>query len=71
MSKKTWFKCPVCLMGYSQSLRSDGSKCGDTSSGQTEPCVGRLIPQDEFERADWLCSVYFKHKDPRHIRYAT
>ncbi len=47
-----WYICPICLTGYSLIVRS-GSRCGDLAQGQKEPCVGRVIPKEEFDRAEW------------------
>jgi hypothetical protein len=65
----TWLVCPVCLVNYTEGFfeRYAGSRCGDLSKGQKEPCVGRLIPADDFERADWILpsEVSDESQDPR------
>jgi hypothetical protein len=38
---------------WGESLRRDGEKCNDCRL-DLEPCVGRLIPADEFARAAWI-----------------
>jgi hypothetical protein len=45
--------CPICLTWYSAAWRTPGTRCDDLSQGQERPCVGRVIPAGEFERAEW------------------
>ena len=52
--------CPVCQMTYQRYPLSDcpkwwklGGKCGDLSNGQHRPCVGRLMPLEDWIRAEW------------------
>lgn len=45
--------CPICLTMYSGLVRP-GSRCNDLSQGQRRRCVGRVIPEAEFIRAEWL-----------------
>jgi hypothetical protein len=56
------FVCPVCLRRYEQPADRDlswpwrvraGSRCGDLSDHQARPCVGRLMPIDDYRRAEW------------------
>ena len=64
-----WLVCPVCLVSYSDGFfeKYAGSRCGDTSKDQKEPCVGRLIPADDFEKAEWILpdEVSDESQDPR------
>lgn len=57
--KPTWLCCPICLVGWSSSIRQEGGRCNDHSQDQISNCVGRLIPSDEFKRAEWR-----DHRDP-------
>lgn len=52
----TWVVCPVCLVNYTVGFAEKyaGGRCGDLSKGQGAPCVGRLIPADDFEKAEWI-----------------
>jgi hypothetical protein len=34
-------------------IRRIGGRCGDLSQGQTGPCVGRLMPVEDYRRAEW------------------
>lgn len=67
MKTKTqkWFRCPVCLMGYGEVIRKAGQRCGDSSQGQKSPCVGRMIPEEEFKAAEWIVSLWHVADDPR------
>ena len=53
--KRTGLVCPICLTWYSGFLcrLRAGSRCNDYSQGQDVLCVGRLIPEREFARAEW------------------
>lgn len=45
--------CPICECTYATLLRRPGSQCRDLSHGQTDTCVGRVIPLDEYQQAEW------------------
>jgi hypothetical protein len=57
----SWFEagtiCPVCGTWWNLGQRP-GAKCRDWSQGQARPCVGRLIPAAEFERAEWRTGAF-------------
>ena len=59
--------CPVCLCSYSDGWEGKyaGSRCGDLSKGQTDNCVGRLIPEADFARAEWVLPRECGGVDPR------
>ncbi len=48
-----WLACPVCETCWSSAVHSVGAKCGDTSSEQRRPCVGRLMPEADYKKAEW------------------
>ena len=54
--------CPICRMTYGQRGRHVGDwprlwrlggLCRDLSQGQRRPCVGRLMPLEAYQRAEW------------------
>lgn len=45
--------CPICKCFYSQIARKPGQECQDQSHGQKRPCVGRVILEEKFKRAEW------------------
>ena len=49
--------CPICLTSYSGDFRRVGSRCGDLSQRQRNNCVGRVMPVDDFLRAEWRSEV--------------
>jgi hypothetical protein len=59
--------CPVCLCSYSDGWEGKyaGGQCGDLSKNQKENCVGRLIPEDDFARAEWILPRECDGVDPR------
>ena len=61
-------RCPVCLCGYAAGGllgKRAGGVCGNMAMRQAAPCVGRLMPQDEFDRADWIYPREYGAPDPR------
>jgi len=63
-----WLRCPVCLCGWSagdhDGLRAVGEVCGNLST-QDRPCVGLLMPQTMFDRAEWVYPAEYGQPDPR------
>ncbi len=63
-----WLRCPVCLCGWSagdhDGLRAPGEVCGNLST-QDRPCVGLLMPQSMFDRAEWVYPEEYGEPDPR------
>jgi hypothetical protein len=45
--------CPVCTCAYAAEVWPPGSQCSDLSHDQARPCVGRVMPYVEFQRAEW------------------
>lgn len=58
----TTVSCPICGTAYSMIKRA-GQRCDDLSRDQARPCVGRLIPDHELERAEWR--FLHPHEDSR------
>lgn len=57
--RSRWLKCPVCQMGWAEGRlfpgydKRVGGLCGDWSMDQEYPCVGRLMPEEDYKRAAW------------------
>jgi len=62
-----WLRCPVCLVAYARGLggREAGDRCGNVGNGQERPCVGRLMPQEDLEAAEWVYPREYGAPDPR------
>lgn len=52
--KTTATVCPVCMCWYAATTRRPGSRCGDLSHDQQTNCVGRVIPEAQFRKAEWF-----------------
>jgi hypothetical protein len=59
---RSWFEdgtiCPVCGTWWGLTLKRPGNRCNDQSQRQARRCVGRLIPADQFERAEWRTGAF-------------
>lgn len=47
--------CPICMCMWADGWEGKvaGAKCGDLSRRQHNPCVGRLVPFNEYTKAEW------------------
>lgn len=62
-------RCPICLCGWKSGYeegKKTGALCGDRSQGQQSDCVGRLMPEADFERAEWRTP--FENEDGTPVR---
>jgi len=56
-NKPSGVRCPICVTWYSKLLRKAGQKCGDHSQKQKRPCVGLVMDEADFQRAEWIRPV--------------
>lgn len=52
-ARTTHTVCPVCTCMWAIEARKPGALCLDQSRGQERPCVGRVMTEPSFYRAEW------------------